>query len=267
VEAYRNAIPPHLHNSSGLSSYSNACWGSQIGKAVTEGTLLLLFKFRSISGGIVFKNGGLLGWLSECQECTSLSSCEAEIRATSATSKKVVDLRNLSLSLTELGYPIADIAQPTLIYNDNDACVRWSYNMTSKAAHHIKLRENSVREWVQDKTIAVKHIAGKINPADIFTKEMHDGAHFRWLRDSFMSRLLDFVSSSLLETHHARQLSGSNSVALSAAWVSLASGTSSYLSALAANIFCRSASSVAHLCSAGRQLIRGLHGFIPPDLV
>jgi hypothetical protein len=146
VEAYRDAIPPHSHNSSGLSSYSDACWGSQIGKAVAEGTLLPLFKFHSISGSIIFKNGGPLGWLSERQERTSLSSCKAKIRATSATSKKVVDLRNLSLSLTELGYPIADIAQPTLIYNDNDACVRWSYNMTSKAARHIELRENSVRE-------------------------------------------------------------------------------------------------------------------------
>jgi hypothetical protein len=53
--------------------------------------------------------------------------------------------------------------------------------MTSKAACHIELRENSVREWVQNKTINVQHISGKINPADIFTKEMRDGAHFRHL--------------------------------------------------------------------------------------
>jgi hypothetical protein len=56
-----------------------------------------------------------------------------------------------------------------------------------KAAWHIELRENSVREWIQDKTISVKHVAGKINPAVIFTKEMRDGAHSRRLRDSFMS--------------------------------------------------------------------------------
>jgi hypothetical protein len=79
VEAYRDAIPPQSHNSSGLSSYSDACWGSQIGNAVAKGTLLPLFKFRSMSGGIVFKNGGPLGWLSERQDRTSLSSCEVEI--------------------------------------------------------------------------------------------------------------------------------------------------------------------------------------------
>jgi hypothetical protein len=51
--------------------------------------------------------------------------------------------------------------------------------MTSKAARHIELRENLVQEWVQDKTISVQHVAGKTNPADIFTKEMRDGVHFR----------------------------------------------------------------------------------------
>lgn len=50
--------------------------------------------------------------------------------------------------------------------------------MASKAARRIELRENSVFEWVQDKTIAVKHIAGKINLADIFTKEMRNGTFF-----------------------------------------------------------------------------------------
>ena len=139
VEAYRDATPPKPHDSSTLTSYSDACWGSQLGNAVAEGTLFPLVKFRSMSGGIVFKNGGPLGWLSKRQERTSLSSCEAEIRATSATSKKVVDLRNLSLSFSESGFPISDIEKPTVLFNDNEACVRWSHNMTSKAACHIEL--------------------------------------------------------------------------------------------------------------------------------
>jgi hypothetical protein len=68
-----------------------------------------------MSGGIVFKNGGPLGWLSERQEHTSLSSCKAEIRATSAMYKKVVNLHNLCLSFTKSGFPILDINKPTLI--------------------------------------------------------------------------------------------------------------------------------------------------------
>jgi hypothetical protein len=119
----------------------------------------------------------------------TLSSCEAEIRATNATSKKVVDFRHLcTSSMCKAGHCLPDATQPTLLYNDNDACVKWSHNMTSKAACQIEIRENSVREWVQDKSLAVKHVAGNINPSDIFTKEMRDGTHFRRLRDSFMSR-------------------------------------------------------------------------------
>jgi hypothetical protein len=87
IEAYTGTIHPKLSMTHTLLAYSDACWGSQIGNAVAEGTLLPLFKFRSMNGRIVFKNGGPIGWLGECQECTSLSSCEAEIRATNATSK------------------------------------------------------------------------------------------------------------------------------------------------------------------------------------
>jgi len=240
-------IPP-------LSSPIVMCAGVHKSGMQWQGTLLPLFKFCSMSGGIVFKNGGPLGWLSKRQDRTSLSSCEAKIRATSTTSKKVVDLRNLRHSFTESGFSIADIDKPTLLYNDNNACVKWSHNMTSKAARHIEFCKNSVCEWVQDKTIAVKHVTGKNNPADIFTKEMRDGTHFRRLHDSFMSRLLDFLTALLLETHHARQQSP-NSASPSAAWVTLASGASLYLSALAANTFCWSATSVSHLCSASRQLL------------
>jgi hypothetical protein len=114
--------------------------------------------------------------------------------------------------------------------------------------------------------ISVRHFAGKINPADIFTKEMREGTHFHHLRDSFMSWLSDILSTTLLESHHTPQGS-QHSVAPSAAWVTLASGASSYLSALAANTFCWSTTPVSYLCSAGRQLLWGLYGFIPPDLV
>ncbi len=137
--------------------------------------------------------------------------------------------------------------------------------MTSKAACHIKLCKSLVCKWVQDKTIAAKHVAGKINPVDIFTKEMHDGTHFCFLWDSFMPWLSDFLNFLLLHSHHPRQRS-QHSVAPSAAWVTIASGTSSYLSALAASTFYQTVTAVFHLSSAGCQLLCGLHGFIPPDL-
>ncbi len=73
VEAYTDAKPPCPSHHSPLTSYSNVCWGSQIGSAVRDGTLLPLFKCCSISGGIVFCQGGPIAWTAVRQECTSLS--------------------------------------------------------------------------------------------------------------------------------------------------------------------------------------------------
>jgi hypothetical protein len=68
TKAYTDMIPPKLQsNLSTLSTYAGACWGSQIGNAVADGTLLPLFKFRSMSGGIIFCNSGPLGWLGKHQ--------------------------------------------------------------------------------------------------------------------------------------------------------------------------------------------------------
>ena len=76
VKAYTDALPPTLTNSFTLLFYSDVCWGSQIGNAVADGTLLHLFKFRSMTGGIIFWTGSPVSWLGEHQDRTSLSSCE-----------------------------------------------------------------------------------------------------------------------------------------------------------------------------------------------
>ena len=48
------------------------------------------------------------------------------------------------------------------------------------------MKENRVRENVANQFIHVQHIDGKINLADIFTKEMKDVTHFIELRDRIM---------------------------------------------------------------------------------
>ncbi len=149
-----------------------------------------------------------------------------------------------------------------LLYNDNDACVKWSHNMTSKAACHIKLHQNSIREWVHDKTLNVVHVAGKVNPPNIFTKEMNDGTHFCHLRDSFMICLSDFMNDSLLHLLHARQQSPQ--VTPAATLVSIASGCTTYMAALASNSFCRTLSNISHLCSAGGHIFWQHHHLVPP---
>ena len=82
TEAYTDAIPPTPAQHHRLSTYSDACWGSQLGNAIRKGIQLPLFKFRSMSGAIVIRSGGPIAWKADCQERTALSSCDAEIRAT-----------------------------------------------------------------------------------------------------------------------------------------------------------------------------------------
>ena len=214
-----------------------------------------------MTGGIILWTGGPVGWLGERQDRTSLSSCEAEIWATNATSKKVADFCNVCHSLVESGHDIANVTSPILLFNDNDACVRWSYNMTSNAARHIELWENSVRKWIQSKLLTVKHVSGKLNPSDVFTKKMCDGTHFRRLRDSFMSRLSNFVNASLLAVHHNHQSALSSIPA--AAHAVLAAGPLSYFLHLASSSFCQSLPAISHISSAGHQLIWCFYGFVP----
>ena len=111
-----------------LSSYSDACWDSQIGSAVADGILLPLFKLNSMSSGTDFRNGGPLGWFGEHQDVTLLSFCKAEICITNAISKKVVAyLESSSKYHCGWSFPF----QCWVLYNDNNDCIKWSHNMTS----------------------------------------------------------------------------------------------------------------------------------------
>ncbi len=74
----------------------------------------------------------------------------------------------------------------TIIYNDNKACIDWSKSSTSKGLRHIQMRENLVRENIVNHFVSIHHIDGKLNLADIFTKEMKDTNHFVELRNLFM---------------------------------------------------------------------------------
>lgn len=227
--------------------------------------LLPLFKFWSMNGGIILKNGGPICWLGEHKECMSLSFCQTEIWATNGTSKKVLDFRILFCSVFKSGHSIEGFSSPTLLYNDNNACVKWLHIVFSKVACHIELRKNSIQEWVHDKTLNIIHVAGKFNPDNIFTKEMKDGAHFYCLRDSFMLCLSDFVNDSLLDLHQARQQF--HQVTPAAALVGIASGCISYMAALASNSFCRTLTNVSNLCRAGLHLIWKHHHLIPSNLL
>jgi hypothetical protein len=123
VEAYTDAKPRSPSHSSPLTLYSNACWGSQIDSTVRDGTLHPLFKCLGISGGIIFRQGGPVAWIAVRQERTSLSSCEAEIRATNKVSKLLMSICNFAKSVHTSGFNIPDTTAVSPLYNDNESCV------------------------------------------------------------------------------------------------------------------------------------------------
>ena len=160
---------------------------------------LELFKTRSMSGYILWYNGPI-HWVAKRQTYTARSSAEAEIYATDECAKQ---LKFVSLILSDMKLQRSIMPKPTPVYNDNRACVLWSESMTTKGLRHVQIRENGVREMVQNNSIKVLHIEGKVNPADILTKEDKDTEHYCSVRNTILTELqtvrrasITFVGSS-----------------------------------------------------------------------
>ena len=145
---------------------------------------LELFKSRSISGFLIWY-GGPVHWISKQQAITVRGLAEAEIYA---TDKCVKCLQYLTNIIKDLGLKANLLKQPINLYNDNGACVNWSKNLTKKGLRHIQMRENSIREQIRRKLIAIKHIPGIQNLFDMFMKEDKDTLHFTDIRDSVMQQ-------------------------------------------------------------------------------
>ena len=164
-----------------ITALSDANWGPQDASKPKPSTTeqLELFKTRSVSGFVLWLNGPL-HWASKQQTVTARSTAEAEVYATDECVKSVAYLKKIVE-----GFGLLSQLMPTktTIYNDNSACICWTKNMTTKGLRHIQIRENGVREMVQRGEIDVKHIEGKINIADLFTKEDKDVEHFLSVRD------------------------------------------------------------------------------------
>lgn len=202
-EAYSDSVKPPKNRMHELSTFTDACWGSQLGNIIPDGEEIDMWKFRSMSGYLVMRCGGPVAWKAVRQEQCSRSTCEAEIRATDEGIKEVLSLRHRCEDMH-----LADANQPTPVYNDNQGCVDWAKTTSTKGMRHINLKDCAIRDSVQSKDVTIHHIQGVINPSDIFTKEMKDGLHFRTLRDSFM-----------MSSESFRTFVSDNNEWISASWV------------------------------------------------
>jgi hypothetical protein len=129
------------------------------------------------------------------QSITACSSAEAEIYATDECTKSLL---HMSFIIDGFNLKESLMKSPTAIYNDNAACVNWSKNTSTKGLRHIQIRENAVRESCQNGFIEVKHINGKLNLSDMFTKEDKDVQHFVTLRDYVLADQLPTIDKNVI---------------------------------------------------------------------
>ena len=174
-------------NPSKILPLCDANWGGQDQSIpdVNNPPELLSFVTRSMSGFIIIQNGPI-HWVSKRQKVTARSSAEAEIYATDECVKELLRLQHIICDMGTQSIYVPH-KEPIQVYNDNNACVCWSKSTTTKGLRHMTIRENAIRESVSDKTVSIKHIEGRINIADIFTKELKDIQLFITLRNLITS--------------------------------------------------------------------------------
>ena len=98
------------------------------------------------------------------------------------------EAQHLVYLMNELG--VADTHQPIPLYNDNKGSVDWSgTGAITKRLRHLNMRQVAIRDAIQAREVAVYHIPGNVNPADLLTKEHRDVSHFRELRDILVPEL------------------------------------------------------------------------------
>ena len=112
------------------------------------------------------------------QRRSARSSAESEIVAMDEATKATQALR---LVLEDLS--LADTSNPTPVYVDNQATIKWSHNQSTKKLRHLNIRENAIRDAVAFNEIIPLFVPGKLNLSDLFTKEFKSASHFIALRD------------------------------------------------------------------------------------
>lgn len=139
---------------------------------------------RSLSGLIAYIHGvGPIYCSSSLQSTISKATSEAETRGTSKGAQVALGYRHV---LHELGLTQDE---PTVIFNDNQACIALTKNPYSGSrTRHIKVDHHYVRELLDSKDISVEYCPTADMIADILTKAL-PVKQFELLRDILLSGL------------------------------------------------------------------------------
>ena len=121
---------------------------------------------KSTSGALKFLGDKLVSWQSKKQDCTSLSSTEAEYVALSACCAQVIWMRT---QLKDYGYVFERIP----MYCDNRSAIAISCNSVQHSkSKHIDLRYHFIKDHVEQGTVELYFVGTEYQLADLLTKAL-----------------------------------------------------------------------------------------------
>ncbi|GJX85335.1 hypothetical protein Tco_0336109 [Tanacetum coccineum] len=124
------------------------------------------YTFKSTFGGAQFLGEKLVSWSSKKQDCTSLSTAEAEYVYLSSCCAQVLWMRT---QLTDYRFHFNKI----LIYCDLKSAIAISCNPVQHSrTKHIVIRYHFIKEHVEKGTIELYFVKTDYQLADLFTKAL-----------------------------------------------------------------------------------------------
>lgn len=140
---------------------------------------------RSTTGYLFKMNGAAVSWKSRLQPTVSLSSTEAEYKATTAAGQEIVWLRGI------LRHMSLEQSPPTTLCSDSTGAVALTKKGIFHArTKHIEVQYHWIREQVEQKVIILRHISNQHMFADTLTKPLHPGP-FRTFQDMIGLEIID----------------------------------------------------------------------------
>nr|GEX14449.1 retrovirus-related Pol polyprotein from transposon TNT 1-94 [Tanacetum cinerariifolium] len=122
--------------------------------------------FKSTSGGAQFLGEKLVSWSAKKQDCTALSTVEAEYVSISACCAQVLWMRK---QLTDYGFHFNKI----LIFCDSKSAIARSCNLVQHSrTKHIAVCYHFIKEHVEKGTIELYFVKTDYQLADLFTKAL-----------------------------------------------------------------------------------------------
>ncbi|GJW84656.1 hypothetical protein Tco_0157801 [Tanacetum coccineum] len=121
---------------------------------------------KSTSGGLQFLGEKLVSWSSKKQDCTAMSTTEAEYVSLSACCAQVIWMRT---QLLDYGYKYNRIP----MYYDSKSAIAISCNPVQHSrTKHIDIRYHFIKEHVEKGTVELYFVGTEYQLADLFTKAL-----------------------------------------------------------------------------------------------